>query len=468
MRGDEDKMFDALLRKSLESYQVPPAPGVWTGIKHKLFLRQAWQSVLFKGNAGLIGSVSTGIVITGLTVWYLTGNFNPTSTAMDSASAVKASIVPERTLVAESLKPTPVADIRTEEVTSEIESDGSSAGIATRESHLKAVPTSETASPFSAKGIPSKVKSALQQQSALSANASAGTLQPDEDQPGILQETFNPYGISSRFGEMMLASSNTFLLDPFRLTLLNQEEMMSLVRRDLRSSYDYVRPALSLSIGFNLGQHWLVSGDQNLLPVSILNPSAQFRVKRDNLILETGFGISRESARLSRDTRYYPLVGSYSNLDSISFTWDTVAGSEIPVYHYHSVNVYDSLEHLNKGTSDVTYLFASIPVFAGYTWSFRRHNLLLKSGVVFSFLMNKSGYVPAFSATDSQVSSVLERGYDNAFSVKWAIEADYEYMITDKTSVFLGPVYSRYFRGSVSLPKQNGYFGIKSGLIWNF
>lgn len=468
MRGDEDKMFDALLKKSLESYQVPPAPGVWKGIRHKLFLRQAWQSVLFKGNAGLIGSVSTGIVITGLTVWYLTGNFNPVSTAMDTGSTVQASVVPERALNAESLKLNSVAVVSTESTSPESESSGQPSGPDISESAPQSVPGSGITSRFAAKGTTYPIPSGPGRPTTGAEQGSADALPPSGNQAVPFHEVFSPFGITARYGEMMLASSNTFLLDPFRLSLLNHEEMMNLVTSDLRSGYDYVRPALIMSIGFSLGQHWLVSGDETQLPVSMLNPSAQFRMKRDNLILETGFGISRESARLSRDTRYYPLVGSYNNLDSISFTYDTVAGAEIPVYHYHQVNLYDSVEHVSTGKSDVTYLYASIPVFAGYTWNFRRHNFLLKTGLIFSFLLNKSGHVPAFTSADSQVSSVFERGYSNSYGVKWAVEADYEFMITDKTSVFLGPVYSRYFRGSAAIPKQNGYFGIKSGLIWNF
>ncbi|MFZ4708157.1 MAG: hypothetical protein ACOYMF_19290, partial [Bacteroidales bacterium] len=278
--------------------------------------------------------------------------------------------------------------------------------------------------------------------------------------------------ISSRYTDNLVASSNGYFMDPLFLSSLGKEEMLDLLRSDLRSKYEYVRPAVTLSVGFSVSNHWLTSGGGNAFPKSVLNPNAIFRLKRDRFILESGIGFSRESSYLTRDTRYRPLLGTFNNLDSVSFTYDTVNGTEIPTYHYHAVSVYDSVEHINKGRSDVSYLYASIPVSAGYSFNFKRHSLILKTGLIFSFLLNKSGYVSPFATSDNIITATEESGFRKSNSLKWSLEASYEYMFNDKASLFFGPVYTTFlgnpFRGTQTLQKRNDYFGLKTGFIWNF
>jgi hypothetical protein len=472
MRGDEDKMFDELLRKSLEFYEVPPSPGVWSGIKHKLFLRQAWQSVLFKGNAGLIGSISTGIVITGLTAWYFTGNLN-NSTAMDTGSTIQASMIAEKPVN----QPTTIDQIRENSVTNTyvIPSE-----ISPAESEPLAVSEKATSTPvqgnFSSTNTISKksgnTANLMQNSEDLQKPVSSVNDLINGSSNNVFQAFSGLSSMTGRYADNLIASSNGYFLDPFRLSGMDKEEILGLLKNDLRSHYDYVRPVLTLSVGFSISNHWLTSSGENAMPASVLNPNAIFRLKREHFILETGIGISRESSYLTRDTRYHPLIGSYHNLDSISFVYDSINGTEIPTYHYHDVSVYDSVEHINKGRSDMSYVFASIPVFAGYSFNFKRHSILLKSGLIFSFLLNKSGYITPFSATDNIITSTEESGFRKSNSLKWSLEASYEYMLNDKASLFFGPVYTTFvgnpFRSTQILPKRNDYFGLKTGFIWNF
>jgi hypothetical protein len=45
-------------------------------------------------------------------------------------------------------------------------------------------------------------------------------------------------------------------------------------------------------------------------------------------------------------------------------------------------------------------------------------------------------------------------------------------MLNDKASLFFGPGYTTFvgnpFRSTQILPKRNDYFGLKTGVIWNF
>lgn len=468
MIGEEDKLFDELLRKSLEQYEVPPPPGVWNTVKHKLFTRQSWQSVLFKGNTGLIGSISTGVIITGLTAWYIAGKMDTPSVAQDTATHTQSAFVNKD--IVEKITSSNQAKAITDRGNAIVQETESSSG-----NNITEV------NPVTAKNdnytlIKEYKKTRQEQNNQSGYNKSSRPVDLISlSAKGAGQDIWSPTlssltTIKALYRINIAASVEEQFIDPFQLSSMDRNEMLELLKKDLRSNYDYARPDISLSLGLSAANDRHISTD-NCLPSSRFNSNIFIRVKRERLFLETGLGITREKSSISRNTKYLPLIGIYNNLDSITFTYDPGQGP-IPNYHYSNASVYDSVEKTNISNISTTYVYANIPVLAGYEFNFKRHSLLLKTGIIFSILVNKSGASVPLNISEGIITSSGELGIRKTTYSQWTVEANYEYLINDSFSAFLGPVYSAFldnpFRDKQAYRKNDAYFGLKTGLIWNF
>jgi hypothetical protein len=104
MRNDENKIFDEFLRKSLDSYQVPPAPGVWTALKFKMINRGLWHGSFLSGNIGIVSTVTLGVATTGISSWLMLSKTDNTSVAQDAMPQNQVAIMHQENFKSDSTK----------------------------------------------------------------------------------------------------------------------------------------------------------------------------------------------------------------------------------------------------------------------------------------------------------------------------------------------------------------------------
>ncbi len=494
MRGDENKIFDEFLRSSLANYQVPPSPGLWSALKFKLFSRSLLNTPFFNGSAGLIGSISTAILVTGLTSWYMVGKVDNRIAARDTATHKQISVVQADTFQTNSAIKEGI-EIASTLKTDEIKTNSNKSTIELRSSkapgikhnaadNLNNTPTSaiasstqtknhkkETVARELVKNDPKPTKNQLVISSKEKRTGSSLT------QPLINKQNFEPLmSMSGRSYPIFLASANDQMIavNPFGWNSLSSDEILDILKKDLRSHYDYARsPKLEWSAGIAASPEWLLTNSGNDFGKKNMLTSVFVRAKRQHFFLETGISVYTEKTSNTQNVNYLPLLGSYQNLDSVTFVYDPQGGPQ-PTYYYHEIKIYDSIIHMAEVSQNASCTFAGIPVLVGYSYDFGRHGFTFKTGPVFSYMISKNLPSPEFSLLneDKIITSVNTSNVRNKMNLQWKFEMNYQYALSSRVTLLFGPYYTATISQPYERKKLNSglpaYFGTKAGLMWNF
>jgi hypothetical protein len=119
------------------------------------------------------------------------------------------------------------------------------------------------------------------------------------------------------------------------------------------------------------------------------NFGADLTLSFDRFFVRTGIGISVSKGTNELLVEYNDYLGSYQNLDSITFLWDSKHYYLLPTYHLTEKDVWDSLISLDYPTIIKRYTYLQIPLILGYdVIRIRSVSLGFRAGPILSILIS--------------------------------------------------------------------------------
>lgn len=210
------------------------------------------------------------------------------------------------------------------------------------------------------------------------------------------------------------------------------------------------RNAAPYSLSFTTGYDKLFNTSTKL--THSYNSDLRLSWQRNDFMIQTGFGIdySNDQWNYSYDFRQKEVVGSYTKVDSISFiqSMDSLGNIiYLPRYFTSSQNVYDSINRHTSHFARDYYTYIHFPVLMAYrVFSFRRLDVHMKLGPVFSILISKTQNTPDNALADSRLilskNNRISRLSTNYYMVA---ACDIKYSISSNIALTLEPTL-RYFK----------------------
>lgn len=170
----------------------------------------------------------------------------------------------------------------------------------------------------------------------------------------------------------------------------------------------------------------------------------------------------------------YDSIGYYNGISGFEIIPGD-AGEDSLLYHYHTVEVWDTLQHHSHQQTQNNYSYLQVPLMFGYKAMERGlFTAYIKAGPNFSFLLNRQEQTLNYQAG----SSARIIGIDNytaprmTANVQVLVSVALQFQFTERFGLLVEPTY-RYYLKSVydvngeSLKNPYG-IGIRGGLIYNF
>ncbi|MHC1706575.1 MAG: hypothetical protein AB9842_03515 [Bacteroidales bacterium] len=484
MKGEEDKLFDDFLRKSVGNYQVKPSPAVWKGLLQKVPARRIGRLPFSGGNSGLVGIISGGIIITSVAIYNHNSQKHHINEQSDSSGTLSAQNVPQKstdtaeksTYYFTTVNPEAVEEIN--KPSPEIINPLSPA------EKIRADIMKETTD----RGAATPVTSSFMDQSE---NFSDNNLKDDQHldlqdilspkQAGLPEETPVPLAMNNEKYEVLsdirLVSTDKSYFYKMAVSLNRDNyvihEQGNNLPRDFKTSRwkgDYFTENNNLSIGLFYHPEWLYNPGDSKYEEFRQNLGINISLKKRPFFIETGLGIMQEKAWQDYDVRFNKFLGTYNNLQYIIF--DSVAGQLIPTYYYLTDSVYDPNEQQQQHSNLATYTYLQLPLLIGYEKSIGRSSFSFKTGPVFSILTNKMED-KLLIGSDQQIITI-EGDHPERLktSWQWHLGIGYSYALTDNINLFFEPAVRGYLNNPYERKRKSSqnpvFIGIRTGISFQF
>jgi len=193
--------------------------------------------------------------------------------------------------------------------------------------------------------------------------------------------------------------------------------------------------------------------------------------KKNNLLVQSGIGISHVKDQGDFEVNYNKYVGSYEDVYDVTF--DSIGNEMVPTFHTETVNVFDSINHTSYMHTKRSYTYLQVPLLFGYTEEFRRFGWFVKTGPAMLFLINKN--VPEVSPTNDPYRLLtVNSDVPDRISTQWSylFTAGINYKAGNNIHMSVEPLFRyhinpAYKRNSLST-KHPYSFGLRLGLLYNF
>jgi hypothetical protein len=486
MKGEEDKLFDDFLRKSLRNYQVKPSPAIWKGILQKIPAKGIGRIPFSGGSSGLISVISGGILITSVAIY--NHNSNKQHQKVDTSGTLTAQTLSRSsndsvnnvtyfynpllkdTLSTntdqasdrnENLAVLPAIDPSKGATSSNIHAGRPvtpSLMVPKRDMHVKtnALPGDEALQtalvPVS--GNPAETHEKNAPPVAL---AMAGT------DVSYLEEITKAKSDKSYYFDFagQLNQHLAIQSDPLR----QQPKTMKITKW----KGDYAGSGSSVTAGIYYQPEWLNQASRSKYNTIRQSAGLSLAWKKRPFVLETGIGVMQEKAWQEYEVHYNKLLGTYNNLQFITF--DSIGGQLVPHYHYEIDSVFDPHETNMQQSKLARYIYLQVPVLLGYEKSVGRSTFYCKAGPVFSLLINDK-QDQWMLAPEHRILSIEGDHPDRLqTSWQWYLGAGYAYGLTDVINIFVEPSLRGYFNTPyVRKRKPNDnplYAGFRTGISVN-
>mgnify|MGYP001766590835 CR=1 FL=1 len=166
--------------------------------------------------------------------------------------------------------------------------------------------------------------------------------------------------------------------------------------------------------------------------------------------ITTGVGLSLTKGTRELMVEYNDYLGTYSNLDSISFYWNENHTQVIPTYYMTDKDVWDSLMKLDYPKVIKRYLYLQVPLMLGYDfWKNERCSFGVRVGPVLSVMMDSKRLSDDYDPGKNRVIAVNNITPDR-ISLNWQIAGglNFSYLPDGRWSLDLEPE-ARYYFNSV-------------------
>ncbi|MCD4773475.1 MAG: hypothetical protein K8R41_08860 [Bacteroidales bacterium] len=169
-----------------------------------------------------------------------------------------------------------------------------------------------------------------------------------------------------------------------------------------------------------------------------------------------GIGLAEDDGNYNIDFERYEFLGSYEDVYNVTF--DSTEQGVIPTFHTHTVDVYDSIRHIQISQTQNSYTYLQIPVFVGYKINSNKFSYSLKGGPSLSLLVFEK--IPEAILPSGNIS-VININETNPGRIKtywyFMLSAGIEYKLNNKISVAFEPTFRYYMKSAY----ERNYFTTK-------
>ncbi len=200
---------------------------------------------------------------------------------------------------------------------------------------------------------------------------------------------------------------------------------------------------------------------------NILGITANYTYSK--FVFQLGIGLFRSKENINNTIKYMSndLIGSYFDVDSVSYPWDSTTN------YYGSVkNVYDSVEHTTNEVTENSFTYLSIPFTAGYKKYFgSRFFLTARAGFNLNILLDKAE--PEITGNAEWLILNVEKENSNLVKTNWQLMASAElgYQINPIISFALEPTFKYYLKSFYSdsnISKKPYSLGVRASVYLTF
>ncbi len=192
-----------------------------------------------------------------------------------------------------------------------------------------------------------------------------------------------------------------------------------------------------------------------------------------NYFVQSGLGITTNTAEADWEVSMHEYIGSYNDLDSMTFVVDPLTNEVTPVYHTSNEDVNDTAVLTINEATNTSYTYFSLPIMAGYRFNSvsSRFGFLLKTGFIMAMQLEKN--VSNYSGSDQRdivlsKNNIAPGRYRTQWQYSFGVAANYR--LSDRFRFELEPELRYFLRSAYenALPGQdeNPYaVGVRMGLL---
>lgn len=226
------------------------------------------------------------------------------------------------------------------------------------------------------------------------------------------------------------------------------------------------------SIGLYFAPEWLLNNFDSveLMPNYAISIEPTFFIN-NHLFLRFGAGINyaRDRGYVQLDYLSNDLMGSYDYVYDVTF--DSIDGEVVPTYHTKTMEVWDTIRHLEINSITNNYLYLQTPVLFGYYNSKPHLKWYIYGGPSFNTMISKKFEQPLDGITPIEVIELQnELPERSQFYVQLWIGAGVEFKIGKQLGLSLEPSYRYYFN---NVFKESSFknvslsgLSLKGGLVY--
>jgi len=189
-----------------------------------------------------------------------------------------------------------------------------------------------------------------------------------------------------------------------------------------------------------------------------LNLNLSISYNFSNLFFESGLGIglAKDNGNFNIDYERYEYLGSYENVYNVTF--DSTENGVIPTFYTNTVDVYDSIRHVQISQTQNCYTYLQIPLFIGYKINSNKFSYSIKGGTSLSLLIFEK--IPEAVLPSGNIS-IINLNEDNPGRIKtlwhFMFSAGIEYKLSDRMSIAIEPTFRYYMKSAY----ERNYFTTK-------
>lgn len=189
--------------------------------------------------------------------------------------------------------------------------------------------------------------------------------------------------------------------------------------------------------------------------------------------VRTGAGLSITTGWHEVQVQSNPYLGSYKELDSIVFIWDTKQYKLVPTYYTSGTNVYDTARQYNYSYIKKQYTYLQVPLVLGYDfWQNSWITLGFRAGAVMSLLLNTETLSQTYDPGMDRIVSINNVTPDR-IQMNWqgmgGINAAFR--LSRRFSIELEPDVRYYFNSvyeSSEITKKPWSIGVRAAFLITF
>ena len=144
-------------------------------------------------------------------------------------------------------------------------------------------------------------------------------------------------------------------------------------------------PVRLFDIGLAFSPEWMFNAIDSDSKTAY-NIDMKLSYQHEKLIIQSGLSLGFNEGTNNFDIQYQQFLGTYQQLDSITFYVDPANGNVSPIYHTSEATIFDSVPNNISTAITKKYTYLRLPVLVGYEFALsEKWSIVPKVGAIISF-----------------------------------------------------------------------------------